>query len=323
VTATRFRLETLADLEAADPPIDVVDGFLGVDALAALYGATGVGKSFSAVWLAVCISEGIPFFGHRVKAGPVIIVVMEGGRRYRYRLRAACDALDIQFPGQLYVTRQPLYPHMAESVLEYIEAIRVQRDGAPVSLTILDTLARASAGSNENSNADRELTIDGLRAIQRETGGAVLVIAHPGWNETRLRGGYTLLAAMDSIFRLFQDESAGGLILEVEKQRDGESGQRYSACLTPAGDSMVFGPRDAMDPHAGPKQLSPAARKALETLSATALSDGISAAVWERAAGLPASTFFRVKKDLILADLVQVIAKGRHVVSLNGRPLLP
>jgi hypothetical protein len=204
---------------------------------------------------------------------------------------------------------------MAESVLDYIQAIRTQRKGEPVALTIIDTLARASAGSNENSNADRELTIDGLRAIQRETGGAVLVIAHPGWNETRLRGGYTLLAAMDSVFRLFQDESAGGLILEVEKQRDGESGQRYSACLTPAGDSLVFGPREASDGSNGVQPLTPAARKAIDTLAATALSDGISTAVWEKASGLPPSTFFRVKKDLIVSGRVQVIGKGRHVVA--------
>jgi hypothetical protein len=63
---TAFLLQTLAELESEEDPVDVVDRLLGVDGLAALYGATGVGKSFAAVWLALCISEGIPFFGQPV-----------------------------------------------------------------------------------------------------------------------------------------------------------------------------------------------------------------------------------------------------------------
>jgi hypothetical protein len=316
----RFRLLKLEDLEREAPPTDLITGLVGDDDLVVLYGASGVGKSFAGLWCGFCVSEGIPFLGHAVRPGPVVMIVLEGGRRYRYRVRAACDALDLPAPTQLSIIRDPLYAHMADSILAYIAAIRSQRNGAPLALTVLDTLARASAGSDENKNADRELTLDGLRAIQRETGGALIAIAHTGWNEDRLRGGYTVQANADLILKLSRNESTAGLTLEVEKSREGESGARFPVALSPVGQSLVFGPADCQE-NAG--ELTPAAVKAIGALEAIALSDGVTSSVWGKASGLPDSTFFRVRKQLIAAGRVQVLSRGRHVVAPNGGPPLP
>jgi hypothetical protein len=188
-----------------------------------------------------------------------------------------------------------------------------------VALTVLDTLSRASAGSDENSNAHRALTTDGLRTIQAATGGAVLVVAHTGWNETRLRGGYSLFADCDTILKLSEEDS--GLVLEAEKVRDGEHGQKWHAALVPMGDSLVFGPADAVD--AVPDRLSPKAAKALDALAGVALSDGVGASVWQQASGLPGTTFYRVLKQLVASGKVSKLPRGKYTVSPNGFQSLP
>jgi hypothetical protein len=300
-----------------DPPWRIA-GLLAEDGLAVIYGPSGVGKSFAALSLAFCVALGRPFFGRTVSPGPVVIVLLEGFGRYRYRIEALQRYLDLENIPNLYVVRDPLYPHDTQCVGEYIAAVQAQVDER-IALTVIDTLARAKSGTDEDKNAHHALTTDGLRSIQAAVGGAILGVGHTGWNEERLRGAYSQKADGDLIIKMSKEDY--GLMLEVEKVRDDEGGQRWPAELIRHGDSLVFRPTEG-DPVPDSGGLGTKDLKALETLSQVALSDGIGATAWMRASGIPDSTFYRHLKRVVEGGYVSALSRGKYTVSPKGRELL-
>jgi hypothetical protein len=322
MTGPQFRLQTLAELEQEPPSRDLWQGILAEDGLAVAYAQSGVGKTFFTIRLMVSVSEGVPLHGRHVKQGAVIVVVMEGGGRYHQRLRAACDALSIDQPIQIFICRDSLYLHDGASVAAFIAAVREKLDGQPVALTVIDTLARASAGSDESKTADRELTVDGLRAIQRLTGGAIFAVHHTGWNDARMRGGYNLQCAADTILKLEAGETDGALTLTVEKVRDGEDGFKLAGVLTPHLGSLVYDPAELADAVADPGRLSKSALRTLQALQDIALSDGATSTEWVRADPGSDANHFKIRKQIQSAGFVAKVGKGRYIVSPSGLELL-
>lgn len=321
MSAPQFRFSTLAELEQEPPGRDLWEGVLPEDGLGVLYAQSGIGKTFFSVRFMLSVSEGIPLHGRRVKQGPVVVVLMEGGGRWHRRLRAACNALSVEHPKQIHVCRDPLYAHDFASVTAFISAVREHLGGQPVALTVIDTLARASAGSDESKTADRELTIDGLRSIQRLAGGAIMAVHHTGWNDSRMRGGYNLQAACDTVLRLEEGEGDRSLVLIAEKIRDGEDGFKLAGVLTPHSDSLVYDPAELVEAVEA-ERLPPKAIRALEALHAVAMADGATSTEWRTSTKLSESEFYRIRKQLV--EWKAATVKGRrYTVSSSGLALLP
>jgi hypothetical protein len=180
---------------------------------------------------------------------------------------------------------------------------------------VIDTLSRCSAGSDENSNADRELTVEGLNHIRRVTEGGVLAIHHTGWKEDRMRGGYALQAAADTILALKGSEA--GLELKVEKQRDGEDGKIIQLCLKRFGGSLIV-----TDGQGQPGGLTEQQKKLLRVLDEIATSEGVSTSVWLKSTGLPESSFYAARKRLLSDGYVAAVGRGKNAISPAGRELL-
>ena len=323
MSTPQFRFFTLAELEQEPPAVDLWEGVLPEDGLAVLYAQSGIGKTFFSVRVMLSVSEGIPLHGRRVRPGPVVVVLMEGGGRWHRRLRAACNALSVEYPKQIYVCRDPLYPHALVSVTAFIAAVREHLGGQPVALTVIDTLARASAGSDESKTADRELTIDGLRSIQRHAGGAILAVHHTGWNDSRMRGGYNLQAACDTVLRLEAGEADRSLVLIAEKIRDGEDGFKLAGVLTSHCDSLVYDAAELVEAvEAIPPRLPPKVIRAMEALHSVALAEGATSKEWRTSTKLSESEFYRIRKQLV--EWKAVTLKGRqYSLSDSGLGLLP
>ena len=94
------------------------------------------------------------------------------------------------------------------------------RCGQPVGLIIVDTLARAMAGDDENSAKDIMHFVDHRAGvIAKETGAAVLTVAHTNKLGT-LRGSLTLPGAVDVVLKVDRQGDARTLI--GEKVKDGD-----------------------------------------------------------------------------------------------------
>lgn len=236
--AHRWRALSVQDLARMPEPEWIVADWLPAAGLAALYGQPGCGKSFVGIDLAMCIASGISWHGARCRPGRVLLCAGEGlGGIYRRILAWTAgrppELIERVRNGMLLVL--PTVPQLLDPE-QVAGAIRAWKRLRP-ALIIVDTLARALSGGDENSAEDMGRAVEALDLIRRETGATALAIHHAGKDETRgARGSSALLGACDSMLALTKDGDR--LMLTVEKQKDAEPPRPILLAL----DTVSLGP---------------------------------------------------------------------------------
>lgn len=205
----------------------LVSGILLPGETGTIYGTHSTGKTFVALDLAFSIAQGREWHGRSVKQAPVLYVSLEGVTGFDKRTLAAIKGFGD--PGTCFarmVSRVLLNKSDAgkKGAQEVIAACRdLERiNGRPVGLVIIDTKARATAGDNENDNADQAVYQE-LRTglIARETGAAVLTVHHES-KAGSYRGGSAAPAGDDVILHV--ERLSNGRRVTAEKVKDGEDG---------------------------------------------------------------------------------------------------
>lgn len=197
-----------------------VDDLLPIEGLGMLYGPSGTGKTFTAIDLGLCISNGRPWMGRETEPCPVVYVASEGGRSAaRNRIVAwhkyhglprsdmfHCIACNFDLLGNV------------DQVLSTIEA----RGVAP-GVIVIDTLNQNMGSGDENSTQDTTKLIVALQRLRRGFSGLVLVIHHTGKDASRgPRGSSTLFAAMDAVLEL--ESASARRDIKLTKNRHGPEG---------------------------------------------------------------------------------------------------
>ena len=96
------------------------------------------------------------------------------------------------------------------------------------ALVVIDTLARAMMGGDENSAQDVGAFNNAVQALIASTGACVLILHHTGKDKTRgPRGSSALQGAIDTEIEI------DGRVLVPTKQRDMETGQPIGYALLP------------------------------------------------------------------------------------------
>ena len=114
----------------------------------------------------------------------------------------------------------------AERVVRAAKALE-RRCGQSVGMIVIDTLARAIPGDDENAVSDMMAFAEGRAAeIARQTGAAVLVAHHPN-AQGRMRGSTSLPGAFDVILRIDREAQADRRTLVAEKVKDGKEGPLF------------------------------------------------------------------------------------------------
>lgn len=208
------------DVELVD--IDfLVDGVIPTGGLIVVYGNSNRGKTFVALDMAFSVAAGRPWAGHDVDVpGPVVYVSMEGAAGMRKRIKALQAAYGTDARPLYLIPAQVDLAKAAEPVKALVAACReVERlEGRPPAMIVLDTLARAIAGGDENSPVDMGNLVRRTQDLQAATGAAVLLIHHTGKDEARGARGHSLLrAATDTEIAVEE-----GGVVRVTKQRDEE-----------------------------------------------------------------------------------------------------
>lgn len=196
IPAGRFA-PRLPDL-TSPPPKWLIKNLVREKGLALLYGRHGTGKSTLAVEAGVDIALGKPWHGRKTRQGMIIYVASEDAHGFRARLDAllrdrglTLDDLDGRF---LELTSRP---HLLK-VEEMQELIKELRPFGP-SLIVVDTMARAAAGADENSAQDMGVMIDNCQTLINQTGATVLLVHHTGKDASKgARGSSAIPGAVDA-----------------------------------------------------------------------------------------------------------------------------
>jgi hypothetical protein len=94
--------------------------------------------------------------------------------------------------------------------------------GVDVGMIVIDTLARAMTGGNENSTQDMGLLVANGDILRDRFDANVIWVHHSGKNEARgARGSSALQAATDTEIEIY-GFAAGGGVLRTTKMRDSE-----------------------------------------------------------------------------------------------------
>ena len=216
-----------------DEPVEwLIDKVLVAGSFSALYGPPGSFKSFMALDMAEAIATGRSWMGREVsKPGAVLYLAGEGFGGVGARIKAIKIHHQTENGAPIYVVRHQLnLRSSAEDFNALMMAVvtLVEETGVEFRLAIVDTLARAFGGGNENDSGEMMGFVVSMGKIQEFLNCALMVLHHSGKNAALgMRGSSSLLGAVDSELELlrFEDQMKG--ILTITKQKDGEQGTRF------------------------------------------------------------------------------------------------
>lgn len=206
--------EQVADIA---PPRWLVEGAFHRKTLARMSGHPGNGKSFVALDLACHVATGKDWHGRKVDKGRAIYLAAEGLSGLALRLRA----------WELH------HGLKADGLLIYPEALQVAGEDWPLfvaccvklgaDLIVIDTQARVTAGTEENSNSEMGQMVARLDGLRMATGGTVLLIHHLTKGSGAPRGASAVNGAMDT--ELVVSKKASTVSVDVDKQKDAEEAE--------------------------------------------------------------------------------------------------
>jgi hypothetical protein len=349
-TITPKVFEILTDEEAENlPPTKGILGDLLFEAsVAFLYGPSGIWKTFLAVAWGVSIATGREWMGKPVLEGPVVFVTGEGARNVGRRIRAWKRRHGIKGPTRLRVVRKPVHFLSAPDVAGLIQSIKNALGDDRPALIIVDTLALAMAGGNENDTKDAANLMDAANTIREAFECCVLFIHHTGYDTSHMRGNTTLFNNADTVIRVESTERGSNLkpgmsvrivsekardsdpfrplsvTTELETWTDGD-GQRVASLVIVEGDAQLrLPPPSATTPPRD--QFTDSAIKAWRTLNKLSNThhDGVTAGEWETATlktgNVARTAFMEARSTLVSAGWVRKVGK-LYQSSVPGKPL--
>ncbi len=200
----------------ADRPY-LVEDVIDAGSMVVTYGDSNTGKSYVALDMAYHVAIGAEWIGRKTRAGLVVYVAAEGREGFQRRIvafRTYYKTRDVPFA--LVPCPIDLQSDNADTgrLIRLIQDAEI-RFGQKCVLIVVDTLARAMAGGDENTATDMGRFVGHCNRLQHATGAAVHIIHHTGKDKSKgARGSSALRAATDTEIAI-----APGL-MAIEKQRD-------------------------------------------------------------------------------------------------------
>lgn len=220
-------LHELGNVEAQD---QLVHGIIGDNQLAVLFGESGSGKSFLGFDMAAHLALKKDWLGHKVGGGGVLYIAAEGRGGWANRVEAFCrhhklDDEERAMAPFAFVLESINLGRNGTDVAAVIDAAKRVQDQwqEALRLVVIDTVARAMPGSNENDAVDMGAFIANMDAIREATRATQIGVHHSGKNAALgARGHSSLRAAVD--IELEVERLKASRVLRVRKSRDGFDG---------------------------------------------------------------------------------------------------
>lgn len=206
------------DYEAPD---ELVEGLMTIGSTVVVYGDSNSGKTFWALSVATAIATGSDCYGRKTDPGLVVYLASEAPTSIRSRMQAikkfhGCHLENLAMvpvPMNFYNGDQD-----ANDVIDLVRSIALSK-GKPVRLIIGDTLARMSAGANENSGEDMGPVMARFDQVAAASKAALMIIHHNGKDAAKgARGWSGIRAHIDTEIEVM--ERNGVRSVNVTKQRE-------------------------------------------------------------------------------------------------------
>jgi DNA-binding MarR family transcriptional regulator len=275
------------------PTTWLIDGVLAMNKLSQTFAPPGSGKSFLELDKALCVAQRYP----------VIYVAAEAVEDYEERV-AAWEEHHGQEAGQLYFWPEPIIlrdPASVEAFLTEIHPI------GPAAIFI-DPLASCMVGLEESSTGDMTLAVEALNRIRRETGAAMHIVHHTGWNDEHERGSSVLRAACRIVMKLSLDDS-GLMTLSCAKANNGKPFEARYFRLVESGPSAVPVPTNKLSTRDAP--LSEKQFAIMETLDLMHLRDGATFSQIQEHTTFAKSTVNKAIARLLELGSIDTVQAGR------------
>lgn len=233
------RLSKLCDVKVSsdedlEPPVWLFRELFYEGSVGMICAGTNKFKSFIANYLAWIISTGSAFNGKKAKQGLVVYIDYEGQNNFFVRVRGLeklHERLDIdniaQIRTDLMLSNSAIVEELIHSINEWAASKELE-----VRMIVVDTLSRAASDLDENNSGHMSKFLGRLKKISLGTGAAVLVLHHPGkGNYKGPRGSSAIPGGFDFVLLVESNVKNKTFVLEVMKQREGPSGQRFEGVL--------------------------------------------------------------------------------------------
>lgn len=235
----KFTPFSLSHVLSMPPQKYIIDGILPEKALSVFYGPPACGKTFLSLDLAMNLATNSGnWFGRYATKSKILYVAGEGLGGLSNRLRAWLSANNINIEDvQIEIIAIP--PNLFSG--EADEFIKVNSN-SNYDLVIIDTLARASVGADENSARDMGKVVEACDRIIKKMDCAVLLIHHAGragWE----RGSTALRGAADAMFEVKKhDDGTRELVLNGQSAKFKDAAETESIFFKPVqeGESCVI-----------------------------------------------------------------------------------
>lgn len=204
-----------------EAPDELIEGLLVMGSLTVTYGDSNSGKTFWALAMAAHIAMGRDFCGRKVDPGLVVYLASEAPGSIRSRMQAMkkfyghdlADLAMVPLPMNFYEDDTD-----ANDVVALVQAVS-ELKGKPVRLIVGDTLARMSAGANENSGEDMGPVMARFDRVAQSTKAALHIIHHNGKDQAKgARGWSGIRAHIDTEIEVAEKD--GIRSASVTKQRE-------------------------------------------------------------------------------------------------------
>lgn len=211
---------------ALPPPSWLIPDVLQRGTLATIFGPPASLKSFLGLHIANTVAYGLEWRGKAIPQERVAYIAAEGASAVG-ALRN--EAWRIHYRQDVRNSKLDLIPHAIAlndpaQVEALISALQGRHAGDSYGLVVVDTMARCTAGADEQSAQAMGLVIDACAQIKDALGGAtVLLIHHSGKDAAKgQRGSSALKGNIDAEAMVTRDDR--DVALKVWKQKDGEDG---------------------------------------------------------------------------------------------------
>ncbi len=203
------------------PPDELVQGVITAGDGSVWYGDSNSGKTFFIIDMACAVARGVDWMGRKTEPGLVVYLAAESPASVSRRLQAYQRHHEVRVPN-FAIVQSPidLFDGEADTnkVIQVVRQLEQQR-GQKARLVVGDTLARLSAGANENAGQDMGLVVRRFDRIRAETGAHFALIHHSGKAAAAgARGWSGIRAAVDTEIEI--TDSPAGRCCEITKQRD-------------------------------------------------------------------------------------------------------